>query len=297
MPRESDFSEDAVCVFAARGNEERGRLVCWDDRTARDPAGWTEVRREGQETIVAHVAGADREISLKDTSALASVFQEREVAYLDISGLAHHVWAPLLRLGLNQAKRLWVIYVEPFRYRPHLSPDSDTTYDLSSAFGEVSPLPGFANLTGPTDETRAIFVPFLGFEGMRARQIARNLDPMPPKVVPVVGLPGFRIEYPFAAVASSQEFLDQHRAHGNVRLARASCPFEAYNVLCEIQKDNPGCYLYIAPVGTRPHALGAVWFAIDHPRTTEVMYDHPQPAPQRSSGVGTTHIYCLKDDS
>ncbi|HVZ70946.1 MAG TPA: hypothetical protein VHJ20_01110 [Polyangia bacterium] len=295
-PRESDFSAEAVCVFSALGTEDRSRLPCWDDRISRDPGSCSEIVEQDASNIGVKIAGKEEKVSLRDRDSLARVFQSREIAYLDISGLAHHVWAPLVRVGLEVSRELWVVYVEPSRYRPHPSPASATMFDLSTEIGGVAGLPGFANLKGAKDETKAVFVPLLGFEGMRARQVAMALDPMPPNVIPIIGVPGFRIEYPFVAVSCNQEFLDEYAAHDQVRMSRASCPFEAYRVLEDIRRDLPGAYMYLAPIGTKPQALGAVWYAIEHPDDTEIMYDHPKRRPQRTSGVGPTHVYCLKAD-
>ncbi len=293
-PRESDFSADAVCIFSAPGTEDRSRLPFWDDRINRDPQSCSEIIDQDASSISVKVGGTEQKLSLKDRDSLAAVFQGRAIAYLDISGLGHHVWAPLVRVGLEVATELWVVYVEPSRYRPHPSPASATIFDLSTEIGGVEPLPGFANLKGPKDETKAVFVPLLGFEGMRARQVAIALDPMPQNVIPIIGVPGFRIEYPFVAASCNQEFLDEYAAHDQVRMTRASCPFEAYRTLDEIRRDLSGAYMYLAPIGTKPQALGAIWYAIEHPDDTEIMYDHPKRRPQRTSGVGTTHVYCLK---
>jgi hypothetical protein len=109
-----------------------------------------------------------------------------------------------------------------------------------------------------------------------------------------VGVPGFRIEYPQITHASNEDFLNEYRAHANVRLARASCPFEAFEALSELHRDCSGRYMYIAPVGTKPHALGAICYALKNPDTTEIMYDNPVRKPGRTAGVRTFHIYKLK---
>ena len=59
----------------------------------------------------------------------------------------------------------------------------------------------------------------------------------------------------------------------------------------QIMVDNPRSYMNIAMVGTKPHALGAVVFALDNEESTELIFDHPVKKPGRSSGVGTMHIY------
>jgi hypothetical protein len=293
-PRESDFARDAACIFAVGGTEARARLPFWDDRVRNAPDTCCEVVTQDPGEIVVGQGGKESRVALRDAGELRGLFLGRDSAYLDISGLAHHVWAPIVREGLASLRRFWVLYAEPDRYRPHPSPASATLFDLSTSINGVSPLPGFANLRGPIDERKALFVPLLGFEGTRARQIAMSLDPVP-RVVPVVGVPGFRIEYPFVTVVCNQELLEDYQAHASVKLARASCPFEAYDALREINREYADAYMYVAPIGTKPHALGAVWYCIDNMATTEIMYDHPVRKPQRTYGIGDVHVYCLKD--
>ena len=49
--------------------------------------------------------------------------------------------------------------------------------------------------------------------------------------------------------------------------------------------------MYVALVGTKPHALGAIWYSIVNPSSTEVMFDFPIKKKDRTRGIGTIHIY------
>ena len=75
----------------------------------------------------------------------------------------------------------------------------------------VKPLPGFANIMNETES--GVLVTFIGFEGRRSRQITSPFDPIP-KILPIVGLPGFRIEYPTYTIACNRDFIDEQRAFG-----------------------------------------------------------------------------------
>ena len=207
--------------------------------------------------------------------------------------MAHHVWAPLLRAAWDKASSVFGIYVEPLHYRPLISPTSPTIYDLSTSFGGLAPLPGFARLNPVRDDAKSILVAMLGFEGRRPLHLALEVDSIS-RLIPIIGVPGFRIEYPAAAVASNRELLDQYHAHSDIRLARASCPFDAFQVLEEIHAAYPDHYLYIAPVGTKPHAVAAILYAIKHPDSSELLYDHPARKAGRSWGVGKVHVYDLR---
>lgn len=114
-------------------------------------------------------------------------------------------------------------------------------------------------------------------------------------MIPVIGVPGFRLEYPTFTVACNRAFISEYRAQGDIRYARASCPFEAYEVLAALHRDFPQHYMYIAPVGTKPHAVGAIWYSIKHPNMTEIVYDHPFRKPGRTDGIGLVHIYSMTE--
>lgn len=284
--------DNATCIFACVGTEPRAHVPLWDEVRVLRPQSCVEILVQEERKIYVRTAEGETEILLTDEQHLLKLLRT-ECVYIDISGLAHQVWAPLLKLAFSRSSELIVLYVEPGTYRAHPSPASTSLFDLSDGFGGIGPLPGFANLLGPQSEREAIFVPFLGFEGTRSRFLAMSLDPIP-KVIPIIGVPGFRLEYPQVTVASNQEFLHENRAHADIRFARASCPFDAYSTLVEIRRDNPDAYLYLAPIGTKPHALGAIWYAIDHPDDTEIMYDHPLRKPKRTAGVSLSHFYYLK---
>jgi hypothetical protein len=255
-----------------------------------EPARCIAIEHQAREHIVVNSRGASvAEIPLLNETALEHLMSP-DPMYLDISGLAHHVWAPLVSAARRLKKRLFVIYAEPESYKPHPSPASPTVFDLSTGFEGVAPLPGFARLSAPLDETKMLLVALLGFEGSRPEHLALEIDSVP-TVVPIVGVPGFRIEFPTFTVACNRPFLDEYRAHGNIRWARASCPFEAFKTLTELKEDYPDYYMYLAPIGTKPHALGAVWFALENPTTTELLYDHPIRKPGRTEGLGIIHVY------
>ena len=59
-----------------------------------------------------------RTVSLRSRSQVASVIQEVGGGrlYLDITGLSHHVWAPLLRAALEKRADVKGVYVEPGDY-------------------------------------------------------------------------------------------------------------------------------------------------------------------------------------
>lgn len=102
------------------------------------------------------------------------------------------------------------------------------------------------------------------------------------------------MEYPQITFSSNAEFLEETRAHANIRIAAASCPFETFDTLADIQRDSGNKYMYIAPIGTKPHSVGAICYALKFPEATELMYDHPIRKPGRTQGIGLVHFYTMK---
>jgi hypothetical protein len=212
------------------------------------------------------------------------------VVYLDITGLPHHIWAPLVVSAHRSGQHLQVMYVEPANYQR--SSDEVQAYDLSNGIAGISPLPGFASLQ-PTGDN-VCYVPILGFEGARFSYATGKVDPPPNKTFPVIGLPGFRPEYPFETYVANQRPLESENGQllVNIQYADASCPFGLYYVLDALAVRHRGDVLKVALLGTKPHALGAVLYAMRQgPDKVELVYDHPIRKPGRTSGIGRIYLF------
>jgi hypothetical protein len=57
-------------------------------------------------------------------------------------------------------------------------------------------------------------------------------------------------------------------------------------MLNKIVKNSPSGRIKIAPIGTKPHAIGAILFAIKYPLKVELIYDNPIRKKTRTDGVG-----------
>ncbi|MFM9962569.1 MAG: hypothetical protein ACKV2Q_15260 [Planctomycetaceae bacterium] len=264
-------------------------------------SGWLESVRD---TVVVEVVREDRDkivlqcprrgqltISLRSASQLSQFWTSLpvEAVYLDITGLRHGTWAGLLR-GLENAQcRMYAVYVEPIDYQMSPLPTENEIFDLSEKIEGVAPLPGFARLR--REQQAGCFVPLLGFEGTRLLYLINQLEPPEQKIIPIVGVPGYRCEYPFVAYLANQKALRDSQAWRRVRFAAAECPFDVMNVLAGIHRENSREILTVAPIGTKPQALGAVLFAIRNPDKIELVYDHPVRKAKRTRGTSRLHLY------
>jgi hypothetical protein len=235
-------------------------------------------------------------ISLRDKTQFSAFFSVigRKTVYVDFTGLGHHVWAPLIRTALESMRRLRAVYVEPADYHYSTSPRQGEIFDLSERIEGIAPIPLFASLVEPREE-EVCFIPLLGFEGTRLAYMIEQVDPPGEKIVPVVGVPGFRAEYPFHAYFGNAPKLTETEAWKNVRYARANCPFSLFYVLEDIFRAYPTEHLKIAPIGTKPHALGAVLQCIASSRSVELVYDHPKRKRGRTSGAFHSLVYSISE--
>jgi len=281
-------------IVAQDALEMRGNLPVWQELLHNSPERLLLVKDIKRESVVVtRGGGEDYFVPLRDVPMITEVVMQSDVL-LDITGLPHNVWAPLLRAAGESGTRTRILYAEPETYRAHPTPASATQFDLTESFEGLAPLPGFVRLSSPEDESKCLFIALLGFEGNRPERLVMQIDPLP-AVIPIVGVPGFRIEYPAFTIACNRTLLSEYRAGANLRYVRASCPFSMYEALREIHKDFPGYYMYIAPVGTKPHSVGAILYALKNPTHTEIVFDNPVRKSGRTSGIGVVHIYDFGD--
>ena len=241
----------------------------------------------------AEMDGVTRKYHLRSSGQLSAFFLKikSKTVYLDITGLPHHVWAPLLRAALTTPKQVSVVYVEPRSYTFSRTPTEAEIFDLSAAIHGIRPLPGFGVLSEPEDEESVLFVPFLGFEGHRLAYVLEQVQPPGRNIVPIIGVPGFMPEFPFHTYLGNRNILARSNLHTQIRHVMANSAFDAFYLLQEIALEYPQHTLKIAPIGTKPHALGAVLFALSTGQSVEIVYDHPIRKPHRTIGSANILVY------
>lgn len=281
----------SVLVTSGDALEERtGSLVGWESKLEAQGSKLATLKWDGGDHLVLTVAGDQRRASLFDDSSLVELFAELQSrVYLDVTGLEHSVWASILRSCVGGNLEIRFVYAEPDVYT-RADPDSIVRYNLSDGFRGLSPLPGFARLTMPPGYESA-FAPLLGFEGSRLDYLWSQYDFDPRLTFPVVGLPGFRLQYPTVNYLAHENRMKHEYLHRRVRFAKANCPFEAFEAISELFTDSEKDTLRIAPLGTKPHAMGAVLFALANPEAVEILYDHPIRKPGRTTGISRMVVY------
>jgi len=163
-------------------------------------------------------------------------------------------------------------------------------YYLALIFGLIHGM-GFANTARMMiAKEQSLFVPLLGFEGTRLKYIIEQIQPANEHIMPIVGLPGFKPWYVFETLKGNKASLVETRAWESIRYAPGDCPFSCYYLLNDVYTTYNEQHIKIAPIGTKPHALAAVMFALNHPQI-EIIYDHPVRKSGRTDGSSKLHVY------
>lgn len=233
----------------------------------------------------------DECISLRNQSALYEFTRKLNAAtiYLDITGLPHHIWMPLAKVCIDAKIETNCIYVEPKSYTYNPRPRPGEFFDLSERIRGFFPIPSFAHLSAKRAEEITL-VPLLGFEGIRFRHLIERIEPSERDIAPVVGVPGFELEYPFYTFEGNASVLSDTRAWQRVSFVDASCPFALFTHLAALKQRMKGRHLQVATIGTKPHALGAMMYAMKN-QDIELLYDHPIRKKERSEGISKCHLY------
>jgi hypothetical protein len=270
-----------------------------EDRSAHSP-GWSlslgevsfvRILEQRSTDCDFEVEGRQGQLLLRSSRALGAFWGQVgcKVIYLDITGLSHHVWAPLVKSAIENNIVLRVVYVEPIEYRFSSSPTEGEIFDLSERIVGISPLPGFTTLVSKADDF--IFVPLVGFEGARLAYVLEQVQPLGERIVPVVGVPGFHAEYPFHAYIGNRLPFVGTKCWRSVYFARANCPFSLFYALLAIASRGSVVEMKVAPIGTKPHSLGAILFYLAGVCPIELVYDHPVRKKDRTEGASRASVY------
>ncbi len=278
-------------LFSVSGEERSAHHREWEAK-AHD-VNFVRVLDQKPSLLRVEINGKEIDLPLRNLLVLKDFINKLGVGpiYIDITGLSHHIWAPLLKVILNNCQQALVVYVEPGIYRFSATPKEGEIFDLSERITGISPIPGFISLREPLEEENVCFIPLLGFEGTRFSYLLEQAQPPGDKILPVIGVPGFQPEYPFYTYHGNQLPLLRTHSFRNVRFAIANCPFSLFYTLEDIARDFPEHLLKIAPIGTKPHALGSVLYAIANHEHVELIYDHPIRKPTRTSGASRLLVY------
>jgi hypothetical protein len=275
-------------IYGLSHEDRSGHVSAWQNLAVNVRC--IEISDESQASFRA--SSVEPALFLRSSSGIERLFEgctKGGRIYIDTTGLTHPVWAAILRAALVARFEVLAVYVEPDRYVRSSAPVEGQIYDLSMRITGIAPMPGFTWISATAGDF--VFVPLLGFEGTRLRHVIEQVQPSAGRVVPVIGAPGFKPWYVFETYAGNRAALEEDDAWEAAKYAPANCPFSCYYLLQHIARQHPSAALKVAMIGTKPHALGAVLFAITNPEKIELVYDHPIRKPGRTEGTDRLYVY------
>jgi len=174
-------------------------------------------------------------------------------------------------------KCITVFYTEPRSYL--FSKGLLRSYHSSYGALTVHEMPGFPGID--TRCTQKILVVLLGFDGELSSFITEEVAP--DETIIVNGFPGYSPKFKDISLINNERLLG---TSSELLYARADNPFETFNVLGKIRRSYENTFMNIAPLGTKPMALGACMYAICDP-SVRVVY----PLPERYANVTTEQCW------
>lgn len=204
---------------------------------------------------------------------------------IDITTLKQGILFLLIKLLITeyQPARLFAAYTEPKEYKRRTYSDVGETeeFDLyDRIIGNSIGVPGFIKRQSANN---VLLIAPMGFDSQRLQTIYENLKPK--KIIPVVGFPSFAPGWNITAIKANYLILKSAECFDLVKTCESASPFKLYSLLEEIFHRYNGDYdIYISPLGTRPHCLGAAIFATKY-SSSYLIYDFPVEKKYRSNEI------------
>lgn len=277
------LAENSLYIHA-HDPEDRS-LYCAEQLRA-DNANTTFVEVSRTDDDVMHVEATEESYPLNSGKSIAAFFDkyQKDIIYIEVTGMSCRVATPLMNHAIKNGKNVYVVYTEPAEYKLNEFRRVGLNKDLSERVEGVAPLPGLISLL--PDDTPKLFVALLGFEGGRFSSLVQDYSPVTEKITPVVGVPGYRMDYPYVSFWGNQMQISKTGCWKNVKYAEANSIVDAFMLLKQISWDNRDQDMVVAPIGTKPHAIGAILYALKHPDKVELLYDNPKRSVHRTHGIG-----------
>ena len=210
--------------------------------------------------------------------------------YIDLTSLEIYE-IPRLIKGFHKEKRTFCIYAEPEDYKVSNSESGESDYHLYDTHSEVAAIPGYSILR-PDDNYN--FVPLLGFQGNRLTYIRESLQPLEENIYPIVGIPGYKLEFGFTCITENGNLFESRKVIKNLRYHPSNAPFKIYRMLKKLNI-RTGKSVIIGLLGTKPQALGSIIYAIKNPQICELIYDYPTKKQDNFIGTGRIYLYLVTD--
>lgn len=278
---------DSNSIYLYGGDPEDRSEYCAQKLMVTNPqCNFINILFYNEDDTIAKMGNDKVRVSLYETQNFASFLgiNSKTILFIDITGISCRVIAPILQYAINNNIEVRTVYVEPKNYKIEEFRKIGINKDLCETVGGIDPLPGMAHIF--PHRNSPVFVVLLGFEGGRFSQIVQDQSPDYQKIFPVLGVPGYQINYPYISMWGNKYPLINTKSWQRLHYAEANSVVDIYMKLSQIAYENRDSDMVVAPIGTKPHAVGAILYSIQHPEKVEIIYDNPIRKVNRSEGVG-----------
>jgi len=249
-----------------------------------------EIRKENGEVV-------DKQEGLNLIPDLRKMIKQNQFegdrVCIDITCLPQPILFLLIRIFLTEIKpkKLFAAYTEPKKYKKnlHLITEDEEFELYDKIIGCNYSVPGFAKINR---EEKEMLIASFGFERQRLISIYESVEPKG-GLIPILGFPSFVPGWNLTALYMNYKVISDSESEQQIRFCEASSPFGIYKLLKELYDLYANDYkILIAPLGTRPHSLGAAIFATKH-KQCHLIYDFPVEKLFRSEEILKADIYNL----
>lgn len=225
-------------------------------------------------TVKISCSTQDPSSCIKSLAGQGIVFSNHDTLAIDISCFTKPYFFLILKhlQSLKKFASVSVFYSEPKSY---VFPKGlFSSYKSSLGPLSILEIPGYTG--SDVRGQKRMLVIFLGFDGDLSREI--NEDVAPSETLIVNGFPGYAPKFKDISLICNEKLIQEK--HSKLNYSRSNNPFEAFNLLESLKADEKlrnrhgSLFMNIAPLGTKPMALGACLFAIHNP---EVRIVYPMP--------------------
>jgi hypothetical protein len=226
---------------------------------------------------IAHLQEATCEIK-RPSSSLGplqlNTFDVSNEIGIDISCFTKPYFYFLIKLLRERfgIQKISAYYTEPQSYK--FPRGIFTDFRTSAGPLSIIEIPGYSGQES-RDSLRKLII-LLGFDGDLSREI--NEDVSPSETFLVNGFPSYSPKFKDISLIANEKLVSDRNI--KVMYARANHPFEVYNLLSGLKHQvlsvsGQEAFFNIAPLGTKPMALGACLFALHNP-DVRVVYPLPE---------------------
>lgn len=185
---------------------------------------------------------------------------------------------------------LYFVYIEPENY----SSTTETLTSLDSSFNLSESILGFESSGVPTItkplERDYDYIFLLGFEEARTLNAIEVHDIHSDQGKFIFGVPAFKPHWENESLKNNVRVLKDYNIREHIRYCGANDLAACVAIIMNIISSNDKKGVNIIPIGTKPHSLAAI-LAYSITENMNILFDQPIQMGERSSGVGTKHLY------